>query len=667
MEKDTASSLMEAKTGYDSSDSDPAQTDTTGHVDTSIFWESAANLENTGMLQGTEEKKALALAVGGTTQEITEVEISSTDSATQIELKARGISGIELAEQKGDQSYFGARIGNQSTQRDDRSTVNQRDDRSTTRFSRGGNPSNEDEVNDANSGSVPLPPRATTTTLAVKGGDLAKLVEASVKLSPIPPVRIKDETSYVKWLEGVNNLLSTVGLASLTMMNKYSSFLKNSEKLTELRSGILKGAKNTRIHPKFTKAVKEIQEGFYCDLIPPGEDEYSLNCRYYAMLFVYPNLERQVITTILPSIDVLIRDSLPDYRSTPDSLKITYGTVTRRFINENINVIDAREERVKKLTLATSADPAILAKQIREEVEIINAASHQVLVSPVRQMILLYNAVKRSPDVEHYRDTLKKYRELKQVGISTYAKFSQELHADYIRDVEQPEVTTRGNAAQEGGNKRQFSTPYAPPGYCFNFVKTGSCRDGDNCTYRHEEPPRGGRNVNKSNANQDRRDRRPQFNKGKKELIKAFVSALMESESEQSGSDTGNGSGDENRSSESDSGTIAMSTRGSKKKPKFPKRKGGKKDRELKRTDTNKPFSRSPNTEVSNKGKGGEKKSQPTKPHTTFQDTMKNLEKKYSKVELAKIAGIFSALDLGEDQNDSVDVDQSTSPGSESQ
>jgi hypothetical protein len=70
---------------------------------------------------------------------------------------------------------------------------------------------------------------------------------------------------------------------------------------------------------------------------------------------------------------------------------------------------------------------------------------------------------------------------------------------------------------------------------------------------------------------------------------------------------------------------------------------------------------------VSNKGKGGEKKSQPTKPHTTFQDTMKNLEKKYSKVELAKIAGIFSALDLGEDQNDSVDVDQSTSPGSESQ
>jgi hypothetical protein len=46
---------------------------------------------------------------------------------------------------------------------------------------------------------------------------------------------------------------------------------------------------------------------------------------------------------------------------------------------------------------------------------------------------------------------------------------------------------------------------------------------------------------------------------------------------------------------------------------------------------------------------------------------MKNLEKKYSKVELAKIAGIFSALDLGQEVNDPVADDQSTSPGSESQ
>ncbi len=115
MEKDTASSMKDSKTGYDSSDSDPVQTDTTGHVDTSIFWESAANLENSGMLQGTEEKKALALAVGGTTQEITEAEISSADFAPQIELKTHGISGIELAEQKGDQSYFGTRIGNRES------------------------------------------------------------------------------------------------------------------------------------------------------------------------------------------------------------------------------------------------------------------------------------------------------------------------------------------------------------------------------------------------------------------------------------------------------------------------------------------------------------------------------------------------------------------------
>jgi hypothetical protein len=521
---------------------------------------------------------------------------------------------------------------------------------------------------------VAVPVVSPLVNLAIKGCDLTKLVDTTVRTTPILHVKLKDEASYVKWLDGVNNLLATVGLASLTMMNKFSSFLKNSTKLTELRVGILKGVQNTNLHPRFTKAIQEIISGFYCDLIPIGEDEYSLNCRYYAMLHLYPNLERHVITTILPTVDLMIRDSLPDFRSTPDSLKILYGTVARRFISENINVIDAREEKVKRLTLAASTDPASLAKQIREEVEIINTASHQMIFSPVRQVILLYNAVKRSPDIEHYRDTLKKYRELKQVGKGTFAKFSQELHADYLREVEQPEVITRGNAAQGTSPKREYTTPYAPPGFCFNFVKTGSCRDGSECKYKHEDPE--SRRRQSRPVMKERRDRNIQARGGKKDLIRAFVSALMESESEQSDqasdqSESESGSNLSGSLSESGDERKAMSTRRwnqeQTKRPRFPKKKGSKQRILPRPTTSGQRSSKSPDPAGSNNGKKDSKVVKPAKPHTTFQETMKNLEKKYSKVELAKIAGIFSALDLGEEVSDSVVDDQSTSPGSGSQ
>jgi hypothetical protein len=285
-------------------------------------------------------------------------------------------------------------------------------------------------------------------------------------------------------------------------------------------------------------------------------------------------------------------------------------------------------------------------------------------------VILLYNAVRRSPDIEHYRDTLKKYRELKQVGKGTFAKFSQELHADYLREVEQPEVITRGNAAQGTGPKKEYTTPYAPPGFCFNFVKTGSCRDGSECKYKHEDPE--SRRRQSRPVMRERRDRNTQARGGKKDLIRAFVSALMESESEQSdqASDQSESERGSNFSgSESGDERKAMSTRQQRKKPNLPKKKSSKQRSQSKPTTSGQRSrsSKSPDPVGSNNGKKDSKVVKPAKPQTTFQETMKNLEKKYSKVELAKIAGIFSALDLGEEVSDSVVDDQSTSPGSGSQ
>lgn len=658
----------ETKTGYDSSESEPTQGYVGENIDTSTFWDSNDNLESTTAARGTAEQEILAKAVGGSTRTPFGTAQSNGSSTPATELKTVELSGIELAEQRAEQSYYRSRRGFQSGLSSRPATTGSAGDgKSDSGDEMGGN-----FAQPMSAQAHPIP-RVPTSSPSVKGGDLAKLLDAAVKQTPIPQVRLRDEASYLKWLEGVNNVLSAIGLACLTMMNKYSSFLKNSDKLTELRTGILRGTNNPNLHPKFTKAVKDIKEGFFCDLIPIDEDEYSLNCRYYAMLYVYPNLERLIVTTILPSVDLLIRDSLPDYRSTPDSLKIIYGTVTRRFINENINVIDMREEKVKKLTLGASMDPATLAKQIREEVEVINTASHQVVISSVRQVMLLYNAVKRSPDMEHYRDTLKKYRELKHVRKSTYANFSQELHADYIRDVEQPETLTRGNAAQEGGSNKRYSTPYAPPGYCFDFVKTGSCRDGDDCTYRHEDPAGGKRGSNRLSASRDRRDRRPQsrVDRGnKKDLIRAFVSALLESESDQSDPDPRERSEHDYGSSDGDTSEIALSTgqsKESKKKKKFSKGKDSKDHKRPKQNIVNRRSS-NPASSVSVPVQGKrETRTQPAESRNTFQETMKSLEKKYSKIDLAKIAGIFSALDLGEEPNDSVVDDQSTSPGSESQ
>ena len=140
-----------------------------------------------------------------------------------------------------------------------------------------------------------------------KTADLHKIADSAIKSNPIPAVRLKDEESYVSWLKGVDNLLTAVGLASLTLMNKYSSIMKNGDRLTQLRHGILRGIDRPDLHPKFTQAVTDIMGGFYSELIPADEDQYGLNCRYYAMLYVYPNLERYLITTIIPTVDILIR------------------------------------------------------------------------------------------------------------------------------------------------------------------------------------------------------------------------------------------------------------------------------------------------------------------------------------------------------------------------
>ena len=507
-----------------------------------------------------------------------------------------------------------------------------------------------------------------------KTADLHKIADSAIKSNPIPAVRLKDEESYVSWLKGVDNLLTAVGLASLTLMNKYSSIMKNGDRLTQLRHGILRGIDRPDLHPKFTQAVTDIMGGFYSELIPADEDQYGLNCRYYAMLYVYPNLERYLITTIIPTVDILIRDSFPDHRSTPDALKIIYGGVSRRFVNENISVIEGREDRVKKLELLPGTDPASLAKTIRHEVDVINTASHQTIINPVRQVLLLYKAVKRSSDAEHYKDTLKKFRELKRVRENTFSKFSQELHADYIREIEQPAMAYRANAAKSNG---EYQTPYAPPGYCFDFVKTGECKRGRDCTYKHEDPEKRRDKSSRGNMNRSVRHRESQRNPpsrtngDKKKLIRAFVSALLDSDSDDS--QVGNTDDDYDHSNvdkvtcptDPESGNTsdksdvdqhverkAMSSRQSKvKKKKFPKRKGKQKQKEQRSTSS----------------RGTSKSEMERKPvkkeGTSFQETMKNLEKKYSKVELAKIASIFSAMDLRgtDDKND----DRSTTSGSE--
>ena len=507
-----------------------------------------------------------------------------------------------------------------------------------------------------------------------KTADLHKIADSAIKSNPIPAVRLKDEESYVSWLKGVDNLLTAVGLASLTLMNKYSSIMKNGDRLTQLRHGILRGIDRPDLHPKFTQAVTDIMGGFYSELIPADEDQYGLNCRYYAMLYVYPNLERYLITTIIPTVDILIRDSFPDHRSTPDALKIIYGGVSRRFVNENISVIEGREDRVKKLELLPGTDPASLAKTIRHEVDVINTASHQTIINPVRQVLLLYKAVKRSSDAEHYKDTLKKFRELKRVRENTFSKFSQELHADYIREIEQPAMAYRANAAKSNG---EYQTPYAPPGYCFDFVKTGECKRGRDCTYKHEDPEKRRDKSSRGNMNRSVRHRESQRNPpsrtngDKKKLIRAFVSALLDSDSDDSQVDN---TGDDYDHSDVNKATCptdpesgntsdksdvdqhverkAMSSRQSKvKKKKFPKRKGKQKQKEQRSTSS----------------RGTSKSEMERKPvkkeGTSFQETMKNLEKKYSKVELAKIASIFSAMDLRgtDDKND----DRSTTSGSE--
>jgi hypothetical protein len=507
-----------------------------------------------------------------------------------------------------------------------------------------------------------------------KTADLHKIADSAIKSNPIPAVRLKDEESYVSWLKGVDNLLTAVGLASLTLMNKYSSIMKNGDRLTQLRHGILRGIDRPDLHPKFTQAVTDIMGGFYSELIPADEDQYGLNCRYYAMLYVYPNLERYLITTIIPTVDILIRDSFPDHRSTPDALKIIYGGVSRRFVNENISVIEGREDRVKKLELLPGTDPASLAKTIRQEVDVINTASHQTIINPVRQVLLLYKAVKRSSDAEHYKDTLKKFRELKRVRENTFSKFSQELHADYIREIEQPAMAYRANAAKSNG---EYQTPYAPPGYCFDFVKTGECKRGRDCTYKHEDPEKRRDKGSRGNMNRSVRHRESQRNPpsrtngDKKKLIRAFVSALLDSDSDDS--QVGNTDDDYDHSdvdkvtcpTDPESGNTsdrsdvdqhverkAMSSRQSKvKKKKFPKRKGKQKQKEQRSTSS----------------RGTSKSEMERKPvkkeGTSFQETMKNLEKKYSKVELAKIASIFSAMDLrGTDEKND---DQSTTSGSE--
>lgn len=507
-----------------------------------------------------------------------------------------------------------------------------------------------------------------------KTADLHKIADSAIKSNPIPAVRLKDEESYVSWLKGVDNLLTAVGLASLTLMNKYSSIMKNGDRLTQLRHGILRGIDRPDLHPKFTQAVTDIMGGFYSELIPADEDQYGLNCRYYAMLYVYPNLERYLITTIIPTVDILIRDSFPDHRSTPDALKIIYGGVSRRFVNENISVIEGREDRVKKLELLPGTDPASLAKTIRHEVDVINTASHQTIINPVRQVLLLYKAVRRSSDAEHYKDTLKKFRELKRVRENTFSKFSQELHADYIREIEQPAMAYRANAAKSNG---EYQTPYAPPGYCFDFVKTGECKRGRDCTYKHEDPEKRRDKSSRGNMNRSVRHRESQRNPpsrtngDKKKLIRAFVSALLDSDSDDS--QVGNTDDDYDHSdvdkvtcpTDPESGNTsdksdvdqhverkAMSSRQSKvKKKKFPKRKGKQKQKEQRSTSS----------------RGTSKSEMERKPvkkeGTSFQETMKNLEKKYSKVELAKIASIFSAMDLRgtDDKND----DRSTTSGSE--
>jgi hypothetical protein len=207
-------------------------------------------------------------------------------------------------------------------------------------------------------------------------------------------------------------------------------------------------------------------------------------------------------------------------------------------------------------------------------------------------------------------------------------------------------------------------------------VKTGECKRGRDCTYKHEDPEKRRDKSSRGNMNRSARHRENQRNPSsrpngdKKKLIRAFVSALLDSGSDDSQvdatdddydysdvnkavcpADTESGNTSDGSNVDQHVERKAMSSRQSKvKKKKFPKRKGKQKQKEQRST--------------SSRGTSkSEMERKPVKEGTSFQETMKNLEKKYSKVELAKIASIFSAMDLrGADEKYD---DQSTTSGSE--
>jgi hypothetical protein len=171
--------------------------------------------------------------------------------------------------------------------------------------------------------------------------------EATVKASVIPAIMLNDDKSAKEWFKAVDALLETVGLASLHKMNKYGASMTPGNRMDKMRTAILQGVSVPEMHPVFTKTLWAARIGVTSQLIPEDAGDYVLNQMYYAMLISFPNLETTLVQHLLKTIDETMKDSIPDTTSTPDCLKILYGTVYRSFNRHDLEAVLNREDEIK--------------------------------------------------------------------------------------------------------------------------------------------------------------------------------------------------------------------------------------------------------------------------------------------------------------------------------
>lgn len=458
--------------------------------------------------------------------------------------------------------------------------------------------------------------------------------EATVKASVIPAIVLNDDKSAKEWFKAVDALLETVGLASLHKMNKYGASMTPGNRMDKMRTAILQGVSVPEMHPVFTKTLWAARIGVTSQLIPEDAGDYVLNQMYYAMLISFPNLETTLVQHLLKTIDETMKDSIPDTTSTPDCLKILYGTVYRSFNRHDLEAVLNREDEIKsspEFKLQPGMDPHTLSRKLKGEALLVNQSAHKVVIDRTRLIWLLYRAVKESADHKAYAVTLRTFREMRTYGPDSYSDFTRTLHNDWLREV-------RPALQKDKANASKSETPRSVPwGYCFELFKEGKCQRGPECPYIHTDP---GVHENKRNGDRRRDDNRGK-NQSKKKISRALSSvihALKELECESDSETVYSSNSSQTSDSEAPSGTETANAAQRRKpgqgRPKFkpPKKKKGKQKnynvgpQETKKTDKQK---QQPST-----------KQQPS----SFQDTMKRLKKKFTNKEMAKVAEVLEYL-----------------------